>query len=154
MFLVGGANACETSPRWKHQKGQVVLSFHRETFSQPEFVLRNIVISNTCCSYTYLDRCSMSWLMKPSHATQPFPVQTALSHFRINTLCFPELMNSTMSYESPPQLNDNKMAMFCQRIQHCTESFGRSVLQGFILRMFNMSVFLNSKSEIPLSVHV
>ena len=86
--------------------------------------------------------------MRPSHMTLSFVVQIALLDIRANELCFSEFMYSAMSYEGLSQISDNKMARFYQLVQHCTESFGLSVLQAFIVRIFKTCTSLNSKSKI------
>lgn len=101
------------------------------------------------CRYAYLDRCFMPWLMTSSHITLSFPIQIAVLDIRANTLCFLEFMYSAVSYEGPSWISDNKIARFYQLIQHCTECFGISVLQAYIVRIFKTCMFLNSKSKIP-----
>lgn len=75
-----------------------------------------------------------------------FPIQIALLDIRTSMLCFSEFVYSAMSYEGPSQITDSGMARFYQLIQHCTESFGMSVFQAFIVR--NTYASLNSQSKI------
>jgi len=86
--------------------------------------------------------------MRPSHTTLSFPIQIALLDIRASTLCFSELMYSAVSYEGLSQISDDKMVGVYQLTRHCTESFGMSVLQAFVVRIFKKCTSVNSKSKI------